>query len=101
MSFGAFFTITSICTSSPASAPEAGLKNCGFVATNPQFFKPASGAEAGDDVQIDVIVKNAPKLIVKIYEMNALNFFLTQHRQLNTDLNLDGLVANSEETHAF
>jgi len=32
---------------------------------------------------------------------NAPNFFLTQKRQLNTDLNLDGLVANSEQTHHF
>ena len=72
-----------------------------FASANAQFFKPASAAGAGDDVQFDVIVKNTPKLIVKIYEMNALNFFLTQGRQLNTDLNLDGLVANSEQTHAF
>jgi len=72
-----------------------------FVATNPQFFKPAAAADAGDDVHFDVVVKNTPKLIVKIYEMNALNFFLTQKRQLNTDLNLDGLVANSEQTHTF
>ena len=66
-----------------------------FPATNPQFFQP------GDTAQFDVIVKNTPKLIVKIYELNALNFFLTQKRQLNTDLNLDGLVANSEQTHNF
>ncbi len=66
-----------------------------FPRTNPAVFQPA------DDVQVDVIVKNTPKLIVKIYELNALNFFLTQKRQLNTDLSLDGLVANSEETHTF
>ena len=48
-----------------------------------------------------MVVKNTPKLIVKIYELNTLNFFLTQKRQLNTDLNLDGLVANSEQTHTF
>ena len=72
-----------------------------FPSTNAPLFKPASGAQAGDDVQFDVVVKNTPKLIVKIYEMNGLNFFLTQHRQLNTDLNLDGLVANSEQTHTF
>jgi hypothetical protein len=78
-----------------------------FPSTNAPTFKPASGgpgaqgAQAGDDVQFDVTVKNTPKLIVKIYEVNALNFFLTQHRQLNTDLNLDGLVANSEQTHTF
>jgi hypothetical protein len=66
-----------------------------FPATNPQFFQP------GEAAQFDVVVKNTPKLIVRIYELNALNFFLTQKRQLNTDLNLDGLVANSEQTHSF
>ncbi len=72
-----------------------------FPATNAPLFKPASEGHAGDDVQFDVVVKNTPKVIVKIYEVNALNFFLTQHRQLNTDVNLDGLVANSEQTHTF
>jgi hypothetical protein len=66
-----------------------------FPATNPPHFQP------GDIAQFEVVVKNTPKLIVKIYELNALNFFLTQKRQLNTDLNLDGLVANSEQTHSF
>ncbi len=63
-----------------------------FNPANPQFFAPA------DPVAIDVITKNAPKLIVKIYEVNALSFFLANNRQLNTDLPLDGLVANSEKT---
>jgi hypothetical protein len=66
-----------------------------FIATNAPQFKP------GDDIQFDVVVKNTPKLIVKIFELNTLNFFQTQNRQLNTDLNLDGLVANSEQTHTF
>ena len=66
-----------------------------FPATNPPLFQP------GEIAQFDVIVKNTPKLIVKIYELNALNFFLTQKRQLNTDLTLDGLVSNSEQTHSF
>lgn len=66
-----------------------------FPATNAPQFLP------GDDIAFDVIVKNTPKLIVKIFELNTLNFFQTQQRQLNTDLNLDGLVANSEQTHAF
>ncbi len=66
-----------------------------FPRTNSEQFAP------GDDVKFDVVVKNTPKLIVKIYELNALNAFQTQKRQLNTDLNLDGLVANSERTEAF
>ena len=64
-----------------------------FPANNAPFLAPA------DDVAIDVTFKHASKLIVKIYEINTLSFFLTQKRQLNTDLNLDGLVANSEQTH--
>ena len=63
-----------------------------FSPANPQFHAPA------DDVALDLFVKNAPKLIVKIYEINTLSFFLTQNRQLNTDINLDGLVANTERT---
>jgi hypothetical protein len=72
-----------------------------FPATNAPTFQPAGAQGGGDDVQFDVVVKNTPKLIVKIYELNTLNFFTTQRRQLNTDLNLDGLVANSEQTHTF
>lgn len=72
-----------------------------FPATNAPLFKPAIGAAPGADVQFDVVVKNTPKVMVRIYELNTLNFFLTQRRQLNTDMNLDGLVANSEQAHAF
>jgi len=66
-----------------------------FSPANPQVFAPA------DAVSLNVSVKNVPKLIVRIYEINALTYYLTQNRQLNTDLNLDGLIANSERTHAF
>lgn len=66
-----------------------------FPSTNSQFFQP------GDEVRFDVTVKNTPKLIVKIFELNTLNFFQTRGQQINTDLNLDGLVANSEQTHTF
>ncbi len=55
----------------------------------------------GDDVSLDLHVKNVPQLIVRIYEINTLGFFLQNQRQLNTDLNLDGLVANTEATHSY
>ncbi len=54
-----------------------------------------------DAVAIDIFVKNAPQLLVKIYEINALSYFLAEKKQINTDLNLDGLVANSERTENF
>lgn len=66
-----------------------------FEAPTPPFITPAA------DVNIDLFVKNAPKLIVKVYELNALNYFLTHRQQLNTDLPLDGLVANSETTQTY
>src|SRR5205085_9331050 len=66
-----------------------------FAATSPRLLAPA------DDVRLDLLVKNVSKLIVKLYEVNTLSFFLTQKRQLNTDVNLDGLVANKETTHDF
>ena len=66
-----------------------------FSPANPPFLAP------GDDASLDLFVKNAPKLIVKIYEINTLSYFLANPRQLNTDLPLDGLVANREVTHDF
>ncbi len=66
-----------------------------FAPTNAPFVAP------DEAVSVDVFLKNTPKVIVKIYELNALSFFLMQKRQLNTDVNLDGLVANTERTQGF
>lgn len=66
-----------------------------FAPGNPQFFAP-DGA-----VQLKLFVKNTPKLIVKVYEINTLSYYLQQKRPLNTDVALDGLVANAEETREF
>ncbi len=66
-----------------------------FAPNNAPFTAPA------EDVNVTVFLKNTPKVIVKIYEINALNFFLSQKRELNTDLSLDGLVAHTERTQSF
>ena len=66
-----------------------------FAAGNPEDFQP------GDPVSLDVFVKNVEELMVKVYEINTLNFYLDEKRELNTDLDLDGLVANRETTHEF
>jgi len=66
-----------------------------FAPNDPVSLAPAAA------VSLDLFVKNTPKLIVKIYEINTLSYFLTNKRQLNTDLALDGLVANRETTHDF
>src|SRR5262249_55764330 len=61
--------------------------------------KPTSAA-AGP-VRLDLFVKNVPNLIVKVFEINAPNYYRTHGGELSTDVNLDGLVANAEQTHAY
>ncbi len=64
-----------------------------FSPVNPVYFA------SSDEVSLRVYLKNTPKLIVKIFELNTLNLASVQSRQPGTDLNLDGLVANAEQTH--
>ena len=66
-----------------------------FALTNPEVFKP------DDAVALDVNVKNVSKLIVKVYEVNAANYYKTFHREVSTAVNLDGLVANEERTETY
>jgi len=66
-----------------------------FAPENAAFSKPE------DPTSINVWTKNTGKLIIKTYEINTLTYFSLNQRQLNTDLSLDGLVANKEETHDF
>ncbi len=66
-----------------------------FAYSNRQYF-------AGDEpIRIDLSVKNVPTLIVKVYEINTFNYFRENDRDVNTDVNLDGLVANHEETYQY
>ncbi|MFK7817913.1 MAG: hypothetical protein AB8G99_04300, partial [Planctomycetaceae bacterium] len=63
-----------------------------FAKTNQQHYAP------DDAVALDVFVKNVPTLIVKVFEINAANFYRDTGREVNTDINLDGLVASREQT---
>ena len=56
---------------------------------------------AADPVRIDVDVKNVPSLVVKVFEINALYFYLARGQELDTSIDLDGLVAAEEKTHAY
>src|SRR5262249_58486879 len=56
---------------------------------------------ADEPVRLDLSVKNVPTLIVKVFEINAPNYYRTHGRELSTDVTLDGLVANAEQTHAY
>ena len=54
---------------------------------------------ADEPVKIELFVKNAPTLLVKVFEVNTTNFYRAQQREVDTDINLDGLVSNFEQTH--
>ncbi len=66
-----------------------------FAYTNPQLFTP------GQPVSLRVGVKNVRKLIIKVYRVNTLNYYLKNEREIGTDLDLDGLIANQETTHEY
>ncbi|MBM3850664.1 MAG: hypothetical protein FJ396_10880 [Verrucomicrobia bacterium] len=51
------------------------------------------------EVAVTVTLKNTPQVMVRLFEINTLGWFLSQKRPLNTDLPLDGWVANTEERH--
>ncbi|MDB5306990.1 MAG: hypothetical protein JWO38_1192 [Gemmataceae bacterium] len=56
---------------------------------------------ADEPVKLDLFVKNVPNLLVKVFEVNAANFYRAQLREVDTDINLDGLVANTERAHPY
>lgn len=65
-----------------------------FPATN------APSIPLDQEVSVSVTLKNTPQIIVRLYEINTLGYFLSEKRPLNTDLPLDGWVANAEQRHA-
>lgn len=65
-----------------------------FAATSKTRFR------ADEPVRLEVLVKNVPSLIVKVFEINAANYYREKGREIDTDINLDGLVANSERVIA-
>ncbi len=66
-----------------------------FAADNRTLFGPEQ------PVAVDVFVKNVGTLIVKVYEINTRNYYQQLGREVNTDVNLDGLVANEEATYEY
>ena len=66
-----------------------------FDATNPEVF------ETGDEVRLSVHLKNVPKLMVKVFEINTLNYYRKRGDEVSTDIDLDGLVANSQEVYQY
>ena len=63
-----------------------------FAYTNKTLYAP------DDKVALTLNIKNVKTLIVKVYEVNTANYYKTYKREVDTDINLDGLVANTEQT---
>jgi hypothetical protein len=66
-----------------------------FVDTNRKLF----GRD--EAVSLDLAVKNVKKLIVRVFEINTANYYRDHLRKIDTDISLDGLVANSETTQSY
>lgn len=66
-----------------------------FAHTNPKYYR------AADPVKLDLFVKNVDKLIVKVFEINTFNYYRDKKTEVGTAINLDGLVASEENTHAY
>lgn len=56
---------------------------------------------ADEPVSVDLWVKNVKSLIVNVFELNTKNYYRQNLRELNTDINLDGLVANEQQTFEY
>ena len=66
-------------------------------------FPPHQRTEFGldDRVSLEVDLKNVDTLLVKVFEINTLNYHTEQGREVDASINLDGLVANQERTHVY
>ncbi len=56
---------------------------------------------ATEPVKLTLHVKNVSKLIVKVFEINAESYYRQTGQEIDTDINLDGLVANVEQTYQY
>ncbi len=55
---------------------------------------------AAAPVRLEVDLKNVPALVVKVFELDAKNIYLATGREVDTTLDLDGLVPSEELTLA-
>lgn len=63
-----------------------------FAYTNKRRFA------VDEPVTLDVQLKNVGTLIVRVFEINTGNYYRTKLSEITTDIELDGLTANSEQT---
>ncbi len=66
-----------------------------FGLNSTRYFRP------DDAVHLTVDVKNVTKLVVRIYQINPRNVYRRNSRAVATDIDLDGLIANAEQTISY
>ncbi|KAL4490234.1 hypothetical protein ABPG72_004273 [Tetrahymena utriculariae] len=68
------------------------IKICNY---NKQLFR------SNEEVSIDVILKNIPQLTVKLFEINTENYYKKNLKELDNNIELDGLIASEETSFEF
>ena len=66
-----------------------------FVPNNQLYFAP------DDNVNVTVSIKNVTKLFLKVFEINTDLYYRVNNKQIPSNINLDGLVANHQEEITF
>ncbi len=66
-----------------------------FARTNPKYF------EIEQPVELELHTKNVKNLIVKVFEINTFNYYRKQGLEIDTNISLDGLVPNFEDTYEY
>lgn len=66
-------------------------------------FPPTMRAHYGadDPVSLEVDVKNVPTLLVKVFAIDAFRYHVEKQRPVDATIELDGVVANFEQTHTY
>jgi hypothetical protein len=54
-----------------------------------------------DDFSLTVDIKNISKLVVRVYQIDPRNVFRRTSQSVSRDIDLDGLIANSEQTITY
>ncbi len=62
-----------------------------FAPTNKRFYK------TGETVTLELFLKNVNTLIVKIFELNTYNYYVSNEREIDVRIDLDGLAATREK----
>ena len=57
--------------------------------------------QANDPVAITADVKHVKELLVKVFEINTLNYYREKQAEIDLAINLDGLIASSEQRFTY